>query len=93
VGAVLAGFLLALGLAASPGLHEFIHHDGGRAHHECLATTLQANGCDDALLVVMVVLPLAQPDADAPPREAELAKSFFLSCRVLEHAPPQSLLS
>lgn len=88
VGAVVAGLLLALMLAASPQLHELLHHDSGQPEHVCLATILQAGGCEDVLVVLMVVTPIVEIVATAPLRAAEKAESFFLSCRVLEHAPP-----
>ena len=40
VGAVLAGFVLALALAASPELHERLHHAAGHEEHQCLATLI-----------------------------------------------------
>lgn len=87
-GAVLAGLLLAVALAASPELHERLHHDGDEQEHVCLATTLQAGGFGDVLVALMVVAPMAEIIATEPLHAAEKAESFFLSCRVLEHAPP-----
>jgi hypothetical protein len=89
VGAVVAGLLLALVLAASPKLHERLHHGGGHPDHVCLVTTLQAGGLEDVLVVMMAVEPMAEIVARAPLWAVETAESFFLSCRVLEHAPPR----
>jgi hypothetical protein len=88
IGAVVAGLLLALALAASPQLHELLHHDGEDQEHVCLATILQAGGFEEVLVVIMAVEPMTEVIATAPLRDVEEAGSFFLSCRVLEHAPP-----
>ena len=93
VGAVVAGLLLAAAFAASPQLHAWLHHDGDQPEHVCLATTLQASGIEEVLIVIMAVEPMAEIVATTPLRDAEVADSFFLSCRVLEHAPPHGLLS
>ena len=93
VGALMAGLLLAAALAASPQLHAWLHHGGEQPEHVCLATTLQAGGLEEILAVIMAVDPMAEIVATAPLRDAEEAESFFLSCRVLEHAPPRGLLS
>ena len=45
--------LLAV-LAASPALHEWLHHDAGAAAHEC-AVTLFQHGADPAVAAVAVV--------------------------------------
>ena len=93
-GAVVAGVLLALVVAASPQLHELLHHLGGSdSEHACLVATLQAGGLDGVLLVVMAVAPMLEIVAPAAPRDVAGAASFFLTCRVLEHAPPRGLLS
>ena len=88
VGAVVAGLLLAAVLAASPQLHELLHRDGDDSEHVCLVTILHAGGFEDVLVVALAVAPMAEIIATAPLREVEKAESFFLSCRVLEHAPP-----
>ena len=86
--AVMAGLLLALALAAFPALHERLHQDADHHEHTCLVTILQLGGFDDAPVVAMAVETMAETIATAPVREVENAESFFLSCRVLEHAPP-----
>ena len=93
VGAVVAGLLLATALAASPQLHAWLHHHGDESEHVCLAATLQSGGIEEILVVIMAVEPMAEVVATAPVRDLEVAESFFLSCRVLEHAPPHGLLS
>jgi hypothetical protein len=58
VGRLLAGGCVALVvllavLAASPALHEWLHHDAGGADHEC-AVTLFQHGADAAVAAVAV---------------------------------------
>lgn len=91
VGAVAAGFLLALALATSPQLHQLVHPDGGQPAHSCLAKTLQA-GTYEAVVVVAIQLAAASVTR-VPLRDAGKVESFFLSCRLLEHGPPRVLLS
>ncbi|MEA3212842.1 MAG: hypothetical protein QOE70_5899 [Chthoniobacter sp.] len=87
--AVLVGFVLALALAASPQLHELIHHDDGHGEHQCLAVTLQSGGSDAAAVAPLVTQAfLAELFALVPRGESAWVESLFLSCRVLEHAPP-----
>ena len=92
VGAVTAGFLLALALATSPQLHQFVHPDSDQPAHSCLATTLQA-GAYEAVIVVVVAIQLAGSVTRVPLRNLGPVESFFLSCRLLEHGPPRALLS
>jgi hypothetical protein len=88
---VLAGFLLAFALAASPSLHERFHHGQSDHHgqHECLATLLAAGGFDDLLSVVAFVVESEAKKSQvfAPSDEGSLG-SFYLACRFLDHAPP-----
>ena len=92
-GALFAGLLLALSLAASPQLHELIHHDGAAEQHECLAYTLQTGGSEAVPLVVITMRPLGEHCVSLPVWRAEHPESFFLTCRRLEHAPPRTLPS
>ena len=89
IGAVLAGFVLAFVLAASPELHERLHHDDGGGHHECLATALHAGACDDAAPAQALASFIATLFEVAPPDDSRAAESLFLSFRILEHAPPR----
>jgi hypothetical protein len=93
VGAVAAGFLLALALATSPQLHQLVHPDRCQPCHGCLATTLQA-GAYEAVIVVVVAVQLAAISVTRVPlRDVGMVESFFLSCRLLELGPPRSRLS
>ncbi len=87
-GAVLAGFVLALALAALPELHERIHHDADQEDHQCLATTIGNGGCENAPAPPAVTAFLPVLLEIAPKDCACVVEALFLSCSVLEHAPP-----
>jgi hypothetical protein len=87
-GAVLAGIILALVLASSPHLHALVHPDAGDPEHSCLVTTIHSKGCEAAPGGPQVFAFRAALFATIPPREAHDVEALFLSCRVLEHAPP-----
>jgi hypothetical protein len=89
LGAALAGFVLALVLAAAPALHEQLHGDAGHVPHECLATVLHAGGCDDAAPAPTLASFVATLFEVAPLEYAREPGSLFLSHRILEHAPPR----
>src|SRR6266540_4027091 len=87
-GALLAGIILALVLAGSPHLHALVHPDAADPDHSCLATTIQGNGCEPASVGPHVAASRAALFAIIPPCKAHDVEALFLSCRVLEHAPP-----
>ena len=87
-GAALAGFVFAMLLAGSPGLHEWAHQDSGDAQHQCLATVLHSGACDEAAPAPPLTAVAEGPVEAAPEVCSRLALSLFLSCRILEHAPP-----
>ena len=76
-------------LAVCPSVHELIHHDADDEHHDCAVTLFLAGQVEQALIDPIIVWQPAQCElplsriCDAP-----AAGSFFLSCRILEHAPP-----
>ena len=93
IGAIIAGYILALVLEASPLLHKRLHHDADDAQHGCLVTTINHSGCDGAGAEGYAVLVspafshfLINPTAFA-------AGSFFLSCSIFERGPPVVSLS
>ena len=88
VGTLLVGFVLALALAASPELHHRTHHDADQQEHQCLATTIGGGGCEDAGVAPTFAAFVAMLFEVAPPDYSHAVGSLFLSCRVLEHAPP-----
>ena len=76
-------------LAVCPSLHELIHHDADDEHHDCAVTMLLAGQLDqpaiDPIVITkpaLVLVPLDQT------YESRSFGSFFLSCHLLEHAPP-----
>jgi hypothetical protein len=88
-GAALLGFVFALILAASPQLHELAHHPSDEpGHHECLAMMLHDGTCEHTAApptlatFVATLFEVTLPDRSRP------FESLFLSCRILEHAPP-----
>ena len=86
--AALAGFILAFALAASPGLHEWAHQDSGGEQHQCLATALHAGACSDVAPEPVAIAFASDSNEAAPEDGLRAAPSLFLSCRILEHAPP-----
>jgi hypothetical protein len=63
----LASLLLLTALAASPALHEHIHHDAAKTDHEC-AVTLFAHGKIDftSSTPVVVLIPGFEVEASLP---------------------------
>lgn len=87
-GAALAGFVFAMLLAGLPELHEWAHQDSGDAQHQCLATVLHSGACDEVTSAPPLTV-IAEGPVEAVPEDcSRLALSLFLSCRILEHAPP-----
>ena len=79
----------AMILAVCPGLHELIHYNADDEHHDCAVTAILSGGIEHTPIVPVLA------DAPAPVLgyfdvsfDARAATSFFLSCRILEHAPP-----
>ncbi len=81
--------VLAAGLlAASPELHEHVHHDAGHADHSCLVTAMAAGSFDSVSVTpLLVVLCLALAGTAALMR-AQWVRPQFLEGSVLEHGPP-----
>lgn len=86
---MLACFLWALALAASPQLHEWLHGDAcHHDDHECAATLIATGGCDAPNVVpVVVVAPLIMAAALLPQTDFEVPNLFLIG-RSLEHGPP-----
>ena len=84
---LLAAITYALGLAAAPQLHDWLHHSDQSAH-QCAATLLSSGSVEHFAV---------EPAAKAPERvpvlqtfsSAELPRIILrLSSSLLEHAPP-----
>ena len=88
VGAILAGFVLAMLLAVAPGLHVKLHCDADRAHHECLGTTIATGGCGDAPAALVLEVFLGRLFEVQAIGESAAVDSLFEICGAFEHAPP-----
>jgi hypothetical protein len=80
--------LLLAALAASPGLHAWLHGDAGEADHEC-AVTLFQHGADVAVAVLAVAATgsIVVALVVTPPAEPVLApRRYWLPPG---HAPPR----
>ena len=90
VSLLLAAMLLwATVLAVCPSLHELIHHDADDEHHDCAVTMLLAGQLEQpAIDPIIITKPALVPVPLDQTCESRSFGSFFLSCRLLEHAPP-----
>jgi hypothetical protein len=79
----------AVVLVVCPNLHELIHHDADDEHHDCAVTLYLAGQVEHPAIDPIVII---KPALVAEPLDqsftTRLCGSFFLSCRLLEHAPP-----
>ena len=85
---LLALFLMLLGMAFVPHLHQMVHSDAEDADHSCAVTVILAGGNEPppsprifAVFVPALIFHLQDSVAARP-------ESFFLSCHVPDHAPP-----
>ena len=84
----LVGFVLATFMAVSPEFHHRLHEHAGETHHECLATVIDASGCDCvAPGLVAAIFQAVYFDA-APTLTPEWVEPIFLNGSVRERAPP-----
>ena len=85
---LIAHWLLAMAMAASPDLHERLHSDAGHDDHDCAAKLLAAGSCDAGTEAVVAASPSLALEVDlADRRESQVAASHWFT-GVLEHAPP-----
>jgi hypothetical protein len=76
-------------LVVSPNLHELIHHDADDEHHDCAATLFLAGQVEQpAIDPIVIIKPALVPVSLDQRYETQSRGSFFLGCRILEHAPP-----
>jgi hypothetical protein len=76
-------------LAVCPGLHELIHHDADDEHHDCVVTLFLAGQVEQpAIDPIVIANPVVLPAPLDQSSDTRSFGSFFLSCRMLEHAPP-----
>jgi hypothetical protein len=79
----------AMILAVCPELHKLIHQDADDEHHDCAVTAILSGGIEHTPIVpVLSVAPAPAFECIDLSFDAQAAASFFLSCRILEHAPP-----
>jgi hypothetical protein len=76
-------------LAASPSLHEWVHHDSDSCDHECAVTAFVGGQVDLASIDIALGVPETRIFLSfiVEPISVHLG-SFFLDCGRLEHAPP-----
>jgi hypothetical protein len=85
---LLAAIAFAIGLSASPEMHDWLHKTGDWSHHECAATLLSSGGVEHSDCEPPFVAP--QP-APATPVFRIPAFAWVISpleFTRLEHAPP-----
>jgi len=85
---LLALFLMLLGMAFVPHLHQMAHPDAEDADHSCAVTVILSGGNEatSSIPVCAAFIPaLISFSRDFPTVRPE---SFFLSCHVPDHAPP-----
>jgi hypothetical protein len=76
-------------LVVCPSLHELIHHDADDEHHDCAVTLFLAGQVEHpALDPIVIVKPIVVSVPPGQNYDTRYFGSFFLSCRILEHAPP-----
>jgi hypothetical protein len=77
-------------LVVCPSLHELIHHDADDEHHDCAVTLFLAGQVEQPTLESIVITkPALLPVPIEQSYDPQSYGSFFLSCRLLEHAPPR----
>ena len=54
---LLAAFLLTIGFAVAPKLHERFHADAGGPNHECAVTLIAVGKCEQGNVPVKVLVP------------------------------------
>ncbi len=86
-GGLLGLFLFLLGLAISPELHRWVHHDANDRDHSCAVTLILTNGnaiADSSIHVAFQRVEVMEETAALPHRGVPC---FLCTC-VCEHAPP-----
>lgn len=77
-------------LAVCPSLHELIHPDADDEHHDCAVTLFLAGQVEQPAVEPIVIIGPARILVSLDEIcDAQSAGSFFLSCRIMEHAPPR----
>jgi hypothetical protein len=82
--------LIIAALAASPHLHQLLHHDADDGDHECAVTVMISGGSDGSPVPQIfdagtIFLTAFNP---SPEIQSHDVAPLFLSAHVFEHAPP-----
>ena len=80
--------LVAGWMAASPELHEHLHHDAGHADHTCLATMIASGGCESVVVAAFFVAACVAWAGTFTLLFTQWVRPLFLDDGVLEHGPP-----
>lgn len=76
-------------LAVYPRVHELIHHDADNEHHDCAVTLFLSGQVEQSTVdPISITRPALVQMAIDQDYETQSLGSFFLNCRILEHAPP-----
>lgn len=76
-------------LAVCPSVHELIHHDADDEHHDCAVTLFLSGQVEQSTVdPISITRPAPVQMAIDQDYEVQSLGSFFLDCRILEHAPP-----
>ena len=80
--------LVAGWMAASPELHEHLHHDAGHADHSCLATMIASGSCESVIVTALFVAACLAWTGTLTLLCTQWVQPLFLDDGVLEHGPP-----
>jgi hypothetical protein len=83
-----AAIALAVGLSASPHLHEWLHKIGDRTDHACAATLISSGSIEHSAITPLLLQPVLSSHGAAI--QTQRARPVFASLEFsrLEHAPP-----
>ena len=81
-------FAFAVGLSATPQLHEWLHDVGDRTNHECAATLLSSGSVELSERAPVSGVPRPAPSLPAFRSERFPHTAPSLEFSRLEHAPP-----
>jgi hypothetical protein len=85
------GFIFAVALSASPGLHERFHPDAKQAQHECAVTVLASGSYHHGAAPAVRIAPVSVSQFGCLLALSPVwVASPFLNARIFEHAPPAS---
>jgi hypothetical protein len=85
-----AHLLIVVALAASPRLHQLLHHGADHGDHECAVTMMISGGtdgsCGSPVFDANAIFPIAF--GSRPDMHSRDVAPLFLDAHVFEHAPP-----